>query len=225
MPPDDPEAVKSRADLRLINALMGNHRWLLSVLRRHGRLAPGSRVIELGAGDGTFARHLLRLAPGITCHAIDLAPPPPDLPASCIWHQADLFDALPGLGTPEPGDSVIANLFLHHFSDDDLHRLGERLAECPFLAFSEPRRCAHAHVLGHALNLLGINRVTRHDLHASIDAGFRANELALALRLDETALSPRWQDTLLGAHRLVATLPEPLRQTTWKSPPQGIGPR
>ena len=50
LPNEDPAAVTSRAELRLINRLMGNHRW---VERRVRQLPPSRRrVLELGAGDG-----------------------------------------------------------------------------------------------------------------------------------------------------------------------------
>jgi len=55
LPPDDPEAIRSRADLRLINRLMGNYRWFEKVLRSSSMIGPKARIVELGAGDGTLA--------------------------------------------------------------------------------------------------------------------------------------------------------------------------
>ena len=57
LPADDPAAQRSRRELRLINAIMGNHRWLEREVRRSIR--PGWRVLELGAGDGTFGARLI----------------------------------------------------------------------------------------------------------------------------------------------------------------------
>ena len=53
LPGDDPEAVRSRRDLRLINFLMGNERWIL----RH---VDEGAVIELGAGSGDLTRRLAK---------------------------------------------------------------------------------------------------------------------------------------------------------------------
>ena len=69
LPVDHPAARRSRRDLRLTNALMGNHRWLERGLRRH--LRPGEAALELGAGDGSFARRANEA--GLEVHALDLA--------------------------------------------------------------------------------------------------------------------------------------------------------
>ena len=201
LPADHPDAIRSRADLRLINHLMGNYRWFFSVLRQEGRWRPATRVIELGAGDGTLARALLAQAKDWHYEAIDLAPAPQELPKNCVWHQGDLFDVLPRL--QGKADAVIANLFLHHFPDAELRRIGDLLRPFPFVAFCEPWRQRRFHVAGHALNLLGINRVTRHDMHVSIDAGFTGRELADSLGLPDASI----QYSKLGAYRLHRTLP------------------
>ena len=57
LPPDDPRAVRSRRDLRLVNRIMG-HAALLARALDPAMTAP-RRLVELGAGDGTL---LLRLA-------------------------------------------------------------------------------------------------------------------------------------------------------------------
>ena len=72
LPPDDPRAVRSRADLRRVNALMGNARIVADLLR--GAPRPLRRVAELGAGDGTFALRVVR--------ALGPAPRGPGSPSS-----------------------------------------------------------------------------------------------------------------------------------------------
>jgi hypothetical protein len=67
------------------------------------------------------------------------------------------------------------------------------------VAFCEPYRDPRFHIAGYALNLLGINAVTRHDLHVSIDAGFAGQELADSLGLPDA----RVQCSALGAYRLL----------------------
>ena len=54
--PEDPRARRSRSDLRRINALMGNAR---TVARLLGSGRPGT-ILEIGAGDGAFARRVAR---------------------------------------------------------------------------------------------------------------------------------------------------------------------
>src|SRR5436305_4159584 len=58
LPASDPRARRSRADLRRINALMGNARIVASQLE-----VPGT-ICELGAGDGAFALRVVQLLAG-----------------------------------------------------------------------------------------------------------------------------------------------------------------
>ena len=55
---DDPRAVRSRRDLRMINFLMGNERWLVSRIR--GR-AESESVSELGSGRGELLLSLIHI--------------------------------------------------------------------------------------------------------------------------------------------------------------------
>ena len=58
LPPDHPDAVHNRRDLRFFNALMGNYRWMAKVLGAN--LRPRDRILELGAGEGDLGRYLQR---------------------------------------------------------------------------------------------------------------------------------------------------------------------
>lgn len=201
LPHEDPAAVTSRAELRLINRLMGNHRW---VERQVRQLPPSRRrVLELGAGDGLLSRRLIQrgLCAEGEVTALDLAPPPRDWPLGARWQQTDLF-ALPQL--PE-AEVVFANLFLHHFKNDQLAELGRRLPNaCHVLIFSEPARRRLHLWQGRLLSvIMRLGPVTRHDMLISIRAGFLHKELPQALGLHG------WQfqvsHTLLGAYRVCAT--------------------
>ena len=55
------------------------------------------------------------------------------------------------------------------------------------------------------MRLLGINYVTREDIHTSINAGFRDQELPTLLGLDPLHWKVKTSTTLLGAYRMVAT--------------------
>ncbi len=201
---DDPDAIRSRRDLRLINTISGNFRWAERTLTRLG----ARQTVELGAGDATFASRYVRRYPESVYTALDLAPRPKSAPESLRWLQGDLFEQLPGLR----GDAVYANLFLHHFEGPQLRKLGTLLGGFRYLICSEPARFQIFHAGGLLFRLAGINHVTRHDLHVSIDAGFRGSELPELLGLD----SERWNitigPTMLGMIRMVAENldPEPI---------------
>jgi hypothetical protein len=201
LPPDHPDAVASRRDLRLINALMGNHRWLRAHLTRH--LRPGIKIVELGAGDGSFARSLVRHLPGdfsIRFTAVDLAPRPPDWPDDprFEWRQEDIFHS----DVLSAAEGVIVCLMLHHFDDAALRALGARLTNARFLLAREPARRRLA--MRFLLYPFRLNRVTKHDMKISIEAGFLGTELtgALGLRSPEWRVSAR--ETALNAHQVEA---------------------
>jgi len=204
---NDPDAVHSRRDLRWINWLMGNHQWLR---RQWCKRAPlEASLLELGAGDGGFGLGLIRagLLRPERLHAIDLGPPPADWPGEATWHQRDVFD-----GYLPASDVIVANLFLHHFEDNSLKRLGKAMCEHAGLwLFSEPQRHPAHLWQGWLLHwVIRLNRVTQHDLRVSVEAGFRGDELARVL---EIHADPRWRSTssssVLGAHRLIAEVSLP----------------
>ena len=121
---------------------------------------------------------------------------------------ADVFDWL-AERQPSATDWVLANLFLHHFSHQQLTGLLQLLATRTtlFLA-TEPRRSGFALAASHLLGLVGCNAVTRHDAVVSVRAGFRDTELsALWPRQDDWCLSEG--DTGLFTHYLLARRHQP----------------
>jgi hypothetical protein len=199
LPPDHPDALHSRRDLRLINRIMGNHRWFARTLPR--LLGPGETVLEIGAGDGHLGMALA--ARGISADGLDLAPRPAAWPRARAWHSADLRD-FAGYGAYPV---VIGNLIFHQFSAADLAALGSALGRAArVLVACEPVRRRRSQLLLAVFGpLLGASAVTRHDGPVSVAAGFRGDELARALGLDPAAWNVHTTTTVLGAYRLVAT--------------------
>lgn len=197
---DDPGAKRARRDLGLINAIMGNYRWLSGKMREADAVTP-LHWIETGSGDGPLARFHDRFSGTVT--GLDFAPRPPDWPARWQWIEGDLFATLPD-ALPHGGDAgLVANLFLHHFDDAMLGVLGKILNErISRLYFVEPARETIFRMLGYGLFPF-VNEVTRHDLQVSIGAGFRRGELAATFGLDDS-WSIRETVTPLGAYRFEA---------------------
>lgn len=173
LPLEDPAARASRVDLRRINALMGNERWIRRRVRSLGRLA-ASGIVEWGAGSGDLLRRLAEFGP-VT--GVDRVARPEGLPEQVSWQRGDVFEDESG------GGVLVANLFLHHFEGEALRRLGARMVRFGGVVVVEPWRSRLALGLG-GLMLPFVSRVTRHDMPVSIRAGFVRGELGERLGLD-----------------------------------------
>lgn len=196
LPADDPEALRSRRDLRRINFLMGNERWVCRTVGEHADSARQG-IVEIGAGDGILCGKLVRQFPQAVS-AYDLAPRPGKLDQRVRWNQGDIFAAEP----PMTGGVLVANLFLHHFESESLKQLGRWVHHFEVLVFCEPNRAGLPHVLGGLLHPW-INRVTRHDMHVSITAGFTQGEISRSMGLEPDRWRNRESSTWRGARRVV----------------------
>ena len=183
---DDPGALRSRRDLRLINFLMGNERWILKQNHYGG-------MIELGAGEGKLARKLAERGQVI---GLDFEDQPDGL--EIPWLAGDLFQSLPEV----EGETVVANLILHHFRDNQLAQLGKLIKERRFLIAVEPWRSRISLAEGYLIWPF-INHITKHDMMVSIRAGFRTGELRKLLDLGDEW---EWKEevSLRGGLRVLA---------------------
>lgn len=198
LPPHHPDALHNRRDLRLTNRVMGNHRWFLRTLpplSRHNQ-----PVLELGAGTGELAATLA--ASGLNLDGLDLWPQPDNWPASQTWHTGDLRT----FADYGRYSGVIGNLIFHQFTDGELAALGEKLRQTACLIVAcEPARRRLSQILYRILGpLFGANRVSLHDAHVSIAAGFCGVELPHALGLKAETWEWHCATTPFGAYRMVA---------------------
>ncbi|ESZ21705.1 methyltransferase domain-containing protein [Mesorhizobium sp. L48C026A00] len=186
---DDPRALAARRDLRRINALMFQARIMASLLQKFVP-GPPRRILEIGAGDGSFmlalARRMAGHWPGVELVMLDRV----DLITAQLrgdfaglgWTvegvAADVFDwARKNAGTRF--DAITVNLFLHHFDDAELVRLFSLMEpKAPLLLATEPLRAKFALAATRLLPAIGANDVTRNDAAQSVRAGFRGSELS-----------------------------------------------
>lgn len=198
LPPNHPDAVHNRRDLRLINRFMRNRAWFEKRLPR--LLGPGESVLELGAGTGEMGLGLGER--GIPVDGLDLWPRPSEWPPDRAWHVADLrtFEGY------APYPVVIGNLIFHQFPDDVLAALGEKIRRSAraILACEPERRRASQVIFAAVAPIFGANHVTLHDARVSVTAGFRGDELARALGLDSGAWKWTCTTTALGVNRMAA---------------------
>lgn len=198
LPVDDPHAIRSRADLRRIHRVMGTSGIVRRALENMVTLQHrprGLRVLELGAGDGTLMLEVARaLMPRWSPVELTLLDRQPLTSAATVEGYAkvlwtavpltvDIFDWVHMESPPdrERGphwDLVVANLFLHHFSDAQLVPLMAAISTRTTLFFAcEPRRSPLALAGSHLVGLIGSNAVTRVDAVLSVRAGFCNREL------------------------------------------------
>lgn len=185
---DDPRAIRSRQDLMRINRFMGS----AGILARALRASPivPRRIIEFGAGDGTLMLRLAkRLAPHWPAvHVVLLdrqacvAARTRDAFASTGWslevRRADIADWASG-SVHESFDIALANLFIHHFDDEQIGRLFNAIsARTDLFVACEPWRATWPLFGSYLVGLLGANEVTRSDAVASVKAGFQEQELS-----------------------------------------------
>ena len=207
LPADDPRAIRSRRDLKRINGWMLQASIMTRLLLAYRNGPPPRRIVELGAGDGTFmlavARRLAKRWPHVTLTFVDrqsiVTPKTQDAFRRLGWEaqpvSADVFTFL--ARGDERADIVTANLFLHHFSDEALRRLFAGVASMGSLFVAcEPSRSKSALLGSRLLFAIGCNDVSRHDAIVSVRAGFRACELSALWpqrhrwHLDERAAPP-----------------------------------
>ena len=195
LPHDDPGAMRSRSDLRRINRFMGNESWITSVIPKRA-----NHITEIGAGDGQLISKLSQQRPEAEITAYDLAPRPAHLPHTVKWIEGDLFSQTP----PSHGGTLIANLFLHHFTDAQLETLGVWIRNFQTVIINEPLR-AHLPMLLGKIAAPFVHPITRHDMRVSIEAGFAPGELAKTLKLEEQGFKFREMTDWRGAIRVLAS--------------------
>ncbi len=198
LPHTHPDALHNRRDLRITNAILGNHRWLRRLLP--GLMRPGERVLEIGAGTGELGLSLQRA--GLQLDGLDLWPKPNHWVETAAWHVGDLrtFDGYQSYA------GIVGNLIFHQFSDEDLRALGAKLQRhARVIVACEPHRRRISQLLYRTLGpLFGANHVSLHDAHVSIAAGFRDDELPAALGLATKFWAVKISCSTLGLYRMIA---------------------
>ncbi|MFY7818024.1 MAG: class I SAM-dependent methyltransferase [Akkermansiaceae bacterium] len=170
--PDDIRAIQSRRELHWINQLMGNERWILSQLRRH-HTTLDQHIVEWGAGDGYLCSKIHQRHPQVQVTGVDLISRPKSLSTKIGWLTGNFLE----MKVPTNPKVIVANLFLHHLTDDQLQECVTWFHTASMLIINEPLRKNSSHFWGRLLDPF-LGDVTRHDMHASINAGFRKGELS-----------------------------------------------
>lgn len=206
--PESPEARRTRQELRRMNALMRNFDWFRRRLAH--RPSPAGPGLEVGAGDGNLGAYLFadpQTRRNLKLVGIDRVGRPAVWPSEWRWEQHDILRFEGWKEFP----ILLANMVLHHFSDEELAWIGSRIREsCQLLlALETARRPIHLAQV-RVLRTLGIlGPVGYHDASTSIRAGFAGEELPRLLGLPSSEWRWRIRSTFFGAYQFVAERRQP----------------
>lgn len=187
--PQDPRALRSRRDLRLLNWGMRHPGIMADALSENLGKSTPPRIVELGAGDGHFllnvARRLRAKWPAAEVTLVDrLDSFDPEIGErfnNLGWSvRTEIKTASDWLqqSHPDSADAIVCNLFLHQFRTEELnHMLQLAARRANLLIALEPRRSFRSRLSGSLLWMIGCGPVTRHDADISIRAGFDGNDL------------------------------------------------
>jgi len=190
LPPQDAAALRSRRDLRRINAWMRHPQIMVRALRENLPDRGGQHLVELGAGDGHFllsvAKRLKGRWPDTQALLVDQLPVlNPRTRAEFRrfgWQaRAEIAEAAEWLRQTraQPAPTILSNLFFHQFQSPLLAELLRLAAGSARLVIAlEPRRSWPARFCGRWLWAIGCSQVTRHDARISIRAGFVGGDLS-----------------------------------------------
>ena len=184
--PDDPRAIRSRADLRRLNKIM-RHTEIFTASLTNFFSQPPKRIADIGTGDGMLT---LQIAERTGWRGVDIVLVDQHNIVSSQtlarfrevdWRveivACDVFDWAAKLSAPF--DCVIANLFLHHFTNEKLSALfGLLAAKTNFFVACETRRSQRAIAASRLVGVIGCNSTTRHDAVLSMKSGFSDGELS-----------------------------------------------
>jgi len=199
--------LRSRRELRRVNAWMNHPRIMSGVLQKNLAQQPARRIVDLGAGDGHFLLGVAQRLPWPQAEAVLVdrlnlfAPQTAERFNRLGWRvRAELSEAAEYLrperrpatgfdsghtssrsetGASAQSRTIVSNLFFHQFQTQPLAELLQLAADSALLIVAlEPRRAWLARLGGRLLRFLGCGPVTRHDARVSIRAGFAGHELS-----------------------------------------------
>ena len=215
LPPQDTAALRSRRDLRRVNAWMRHPQIMARALRENLPAREAQLLVELGAGDGHFllnvARRLNGRWPETQAILVDrlnaLDPQAREGFRHSGWQiRVETAEAATWLRQAQPRtpQTIISNLFFHQFESAGLEEMLRLAAGSSRLVIAlEPRRSGLARLCGRLLWVIGCGPVTRHDAHLSVRAGFVGSELS-ALWPDQSNWRLTEQRAGLFSHLFIA---------------------
>ena len=190
LPPQGAAALRSRRDIRRLNAWMRHPQIMVRALQDNLPEGAAQHLVELGAGDGHFLLSVAKRSKGrwpdsqtvLVDQLNVLAPRTREEFRRFGWQaRGEIAEAAEWLrqARPHPAQIVLGNLIFHQFRTQPLTELFRLAAESSRLLIAlEPRRSWLARLGGRMLWAIACGPVTRHDARISVQAGFSGRELS-----------------------------------------------
>lgn len=200
-----PELEAALGDLKKVNSLLGGHAVGVAGLKPFlSREAP-THILDIGCGDGEFLRHLhkycskkgfkVRLT-GWDRNAESLEWGHKHNEAG-MHIQYEIRDIMTRPELPEGEFVIICNLFLHHFTDEEIRNMLSNWSNsgCKAIVINDLDRNPLAYYLFRLFGVIFMkSKVAIHDGLISILRGFRSSELEqFSQSIGVAAYQIRWK--------------------------------
>ena len=203
---EEEEALRSLADLRLVNRWLGNRGRMAAAVEALVAGLPAPTLLDVGAGSGDVAADLRRRTGGrLRVVLLDVKPLHLRMAPRDLGRVAADVRRLPF--PPRSFDVVTASLFAHHFDAPELPEvLAALFALCRRgLVVNDLERARVPYLFGRVMfPLLFRSPVSVSDGLISIRRGFRPGEIRAAFEaagLPEPTVTPTWPYRLLAVAR------------------------
>lgn len=175
-------------DIRRVNSWLGGHRVGMAGLRPYLKTgSPPVHILDMGCGDGEFLRHVSqycqRSGIPVTLTGWDRNPGSLERGRQMAGGgdlQLECRDITAFPHLPNGNLVVVCNLFLHHFSDEEILEMLRRWRNggCRAIVVNDLHRNLWAHSLFRLFGVIFMkSKMARHDGLVSIRRGFKREEL------------------------------------------------
>lgn len=173
---DPAEARANLRDLVRINERFGGHAVLRKLLAKVAKPQQSFSLLDVGAASGDTARWVRNAYANAVTTSLDLHP----VNVDAASHPKLIADAFQLPFASNSFDFVLASLFLHHFTNEQVTRLLRNfhdVARQAVLVNDLERNILPYCFLPITRPFFGWNRITLHDGPVSVRASFREDEL------------------------------------------------
>jgi 2-polyprenyl-3-methyl-5-hydroxy-6-metoxy-1,4-benzoquinol methylase len=201
----EPALQAALADLKKVNTLLGGHAVGIAGLKPFLSPTAEAHILDIGCGDGEFLRHLqkycvkkgykVRLT-GWDCNAesLESGTKKKSKETRITYELRDILE-FPEL--PQGDLIIICNLFLHHFTDEEILKMLVHWSNsgCKAVVINDLDRNPLAYYLFRLFGVIFMkSKIAIHDGLISIQRGFRRVDLELYSRESmPNSYSIRWR--------------------------------